>query len=241
MQAVYGRYFFPSDAAEVTSRTETEFSYSGRPIRYRVTYSINVTLLADGQTALSVQENLLRDALSIPYQDFSLLTDAGQPSSATLLNRNSATGVRLVSGPDFKEAQAAEFVNRRTAEFELAAEYIIKGAENAVVSWTESVSIVGDGGPRRFWRFPMNADPIRQVLAKRSLVRATQSGSAVGHTRPPPRPLPIWPDFKVSEGQGKVDDTPDPKGRAYLNWPVKWSYAFESGFPLVGLPSLPPV
>lgn len=241
MRLWWGNYAFPTNAAEVTSRTGTEFNYSGFPLRYVITVAVKVTLDGDGQEDLSDAEDEMRAALAVPYQNLILKTDSGNQSSARLITSSSITGVRLKSGPNFGEAQGAEFVNRRTCEFEMEAEYMIRGAENAVVSWRETVSIVGNGGPRRTWRFPLNANPIRQQVTKNSLVRATQSGEAIGHTRTPRRPLPIWPKFVVNESDGGTVDTPEPKGRAYLNYPVKWSYSFESGYPLVGLPSLPPM
>jgi hypothetical protein len=243
MQLSWGNYDFPVNAAEVTSRSRTVFSYTGRPIRYILTYDVLATLFADGQKALSTEEDKLRTALYTPYKNLILKTDAGSASSANLINNKSITGVRLVSGPDFGEAKGGEFVNRRTASFSMEAEYILKGTENAVISWQESVTIVGNGGPDRFWRFPLNANPIRQQKTPYSLITATQQGQATGHTRRPTRPLPMWPDFLVNPSDTTGGGTPEPKGLAFLNWPIQWAYQFQSGITgsMIGFPSLPPM
>lgn len=242
MQLYWGGYGFPVNACEVTSTTRTEFSAFGRPLRYRVAYDVVAVVDGSGQDDLTSVEIALRTALATPYQDLVLRTDTGRVSSASILNRSSVTGCRVVAGPDFREAQGAEFVTRRTASFTVEAEYLIPGTANAVVNFTETVSIQGNGGPDRFWRFPLNAVPIRQQLTPYSLVRATQSGMAVGHTKRPTRPDPIWPQFVVNPADNKSFDQPESKGQAYLNWPIHWSYTFEvGGLPLVGFPNLPPL
>lgn len=242
MQLWWGRYAFPANAAEVTSRTDTVFSSSGFPLRYNIVYRVLATLDGNGQVELSEEEQALREALSIPYLDLILRTDTGAVSSAALLSRSSVTGARLTSGPNFSEAQGSEFVNRRTCEFEMSAEYVIRGAENAVVSWTETVSIQGNGGPNRVWRFPLNARPIRQVVTPYSLVRATQTGSAVGHLGYPTRPLPIWPQYLVNPAEAFSPGTPESRGKGFVNYPLSWSYQFEvGGVPLFAVPTLPPL
>jgi hypothetical protein len=242
MRLWYGSYAFPTNAVEVTSSSRTEFSSFGRPVRYVVTYDCSGVVDGEGQAELTRAEDALRAALLTPYQDLMLKTDSGGNSSAGMISKNSLSGVRLVSGPDFREAQGAEFVTRRTFSFSMQAEYMIRGAENAVISWTETVSITGNGGPRRNWRFPLNTTPIRQEVTKYSLVRATQSGSAVGHTKRPTRPLPIWPLLMVNEADTKSYEDPESKGQAYINWPVRWSYQFEvGGQQLAGFPNLPPL
>ena len=242
MQLFWGRYAFPVNGASTTSKAETAFSASGRPLRYIIKISVMAYLDGNGQSDLSSQETQLRAALAIPYQDLILKRDDGQPSSTQLLNASSVSGVRVISGPDFtNEARDSEYVTQRTVRFEVGGEYLIRGTENALVSFTETVNMSGDGGPNRHWRFPINGPPIRQVVTPYSLITASQSGSAVGHTRRPVPPAPLWPDYLVHPRQTQTQTTPEPHGRAWLNWPVQWSYSFEADVPLVALANLPPM
>ena len=242
MQLIWGQYLFPINGASTTSHAEAVFSSSGRPLRYIIKVGVTAYLEGDGPIELSIQENLLRAALAIPYQDLTLMIDNGLASSTQLLNATSVSGVRVVSGPDFNnEAKDGEYVTQRTARFEVAGEYLIPGAVNVLVSFTESVSVNGTGGPDRSWRLPINGPPIRQVITPFTLITATQSGAAVGHTSRPEPPPPLWPDFLVYPRVNRTETTPEPHGRAWLNWPIKWSYTFEANQPLAALPNLPPM
>lgn len=243
MQLWIGGASFAAGAADVTSRTRIgERSVRDVPVSYITALDITVTMYGSTQAALSVLEAQLRSILTqTPRKDVTLRMTSGVPSSMALANARSISGVRLVSGPDFKKSQGSEFVNHRTASFTMEAEYPIVNTANAVLSWTETVSIVGNGGPDRKWRFPLNARPIRQTITEYSLVRATQTGQAVGWLKLPSAPLPLWPGLEVNPGHSVARDSPEPRGQGDVKYPVRWSYTFESGGPLVGLPSLAPV
>ncbi len=243
MQARWGNYFFPTNGAEVTSQTSVaEATDWGMPLRYQVAYTVVVWLTGDTQAELSQLELGLRAALLRRNQDFALFTDAGAASSAAFYAKDSATGTKCVS-ISTPEAQGGEFVNRRTVQFVVVAEYHVADSENAIVSWVETVQIVGNGGPRKAWRYPINAPGIRQVISPTSPVRATQSGQAVGYLRRPVRPPPLWPDYLMNESDTKGTGAPrymGPTGPP-VDYPVTWSYTFERGDgPLTGVPRLPP-
>jgi hypothetical protein len=241
VQARYGSVLLPVNGAEVTSQTTVcEATDYGAPLRYLVAYQVVVYLIGSGQAQLSLLEIALRTELSKGGKDFVLLTDTGQVSSAAILNSQTASGTRVVS-ISTPEAQGAEFVTRRTIAFVVTAEYHVANSDRAVLTWSESVSILGNGGPARRWRFPVNAPGIRQTVTPSSLVRATQQGHGVGYRVPPRKPLPIWPDYQVNEAALGTIETPKFIGNDYVNYPVSWSYQFEHGDgPLVGTPGLPP-
>lgn len=240
MQLWWGAFAFAANGADVTNTTFAEISPQGLALRYVSSYMVTAVIDGSGQADLSRKELLIRNALAVPKQDFVLRTNAGAPSSAAIFNRDTMSGTR-VKRIEFREAQGAEFVNRRTVTFEVEAVYLISSAVNAVIMWRESVTVQGNGGPHRVWRFPINGDAIREVISPNSLVTATQSGEAVGHTRRPLRPLAIWPTYLVSESDTIGTDAPEFLGQAYVNWPVKWSYRFERGDgPLTGVAGLPP-
>lgn len=247
MQAYWGRTALPVNGAEVTSQMRvSQATDGGLPLRYEVTYAVLVELLGSGQADLSNQERALRAALLVPNQDFVLKTDAGAASSAAILAAQTASGTRVtaISAP---EAQGAEFVAQRTLAFQVVAEYHVAGADRAVVAWEEAVQIVGTGGPRRVWRQPLVGPGIRQQVSTHSLVRATQSGRAVGYRARPSAPLPLFPVYEVFEQRAVSRQSPrDLSGgfggpASYVDYGIAWSYTFERGDgPLVGVPNLPP-
>lgn len=241
MQVKWGNAALPANAAEVTAQLSvTQFTDGGAPLRYLVAWNVLGYLEGTGQADLSAKEAAFRAALLKPGQDFGLYLDSGAMSCEGVVSARTVTGTRVVnvSAP---EAQGAEFVNRRTIGFTVTAELDVANTARAVVSWAETVTVQGNGGPRRAWCFPVNGPAFRQVVAPYSLVRATQSGAAVGYRARPAKPRPLFPDYLVNEAVTGSVATPQLLGGGYVNYPVQWSYTFERGDgPLVGMPLLPP-
>lgn len=243
MQAKWGTiYSFLENGCDVGSRTRLRLSDAGRPLTYVTRVDVSGWLEGDGQAALALEEEALREALLKNYRDFKFLTDAGATTPTSILNSESLSGVRVVDGPNFTGTDGAEYATLRKFDFAIEAEYLVPGAENAVVSFTEQVTIVGTGGPSKRLRVPINATfLVRQQLSLRSVVRATQSGTAVGLTRRPAPPPPLWRKHWL-EDQSQVSQTsPKLLGRAYTDYGVSWNYQFEADEPLVAVPNLFPI
>lgn len=242
MLVTWGSYAFNTNGVSFTSRTRLVLADTGRPMRYVRRLSLEGWLEADGQSALSTAEAALKAALLIQYQDLKILTDASATTTTSLLNSESISGVRVVDGPHFTGTDGAEYATLRRFAFDVEAEYLISGTQNAVLSWTESVSIVGTGGPVKRFRVPVNGRPVRQVISPYSIVRATQSGQAIGHTSYPTPPPPLWPSYELLEQRQPGNrQNPQRLGRGFANYPISWSYSFEADVPLVGLPGKPPL
>lgn len=243
MQVRWGSYAFSANGCDLASRTRAVLSETGRPVRYVSRVAVSGWLEADGQAALNTAEVALRNALATPYQDLKFLTDDGAVTAVSLLNSTSLSGVRVVNGPEFAGRDGAEFATIRQFSFEVEAEYLVTSARTAVLSFTETVSVVGTGGPRRILRVPVNAAVlVRQQVSPRSVVRATQQGSAVGHLGYPPAPRPLWPAPILLEDSVQVQKgSPKNLGQTWIEYPISWAYQFESDGPLVGAPGLPPL
>lgn len=236
--------FFPVNAAEVTEEIRPVVNQSGRPIRYVLTMHCKCILDALGQLNCSAAEALAKRVLTAPYGSLSLLMDNGFPSAASLINNQTVSGVTIVDGPHFRNAMGPEWVTMRTVEFTMQAEVLNPGQANALVSFKQTVTKQGTGGPDRFWDFPCNGYPaIRQQLTSTSLVVTTQAGTIVNHTGPnPDPPPPLWPDYLVPRACSVSYDTPEPKGPLnWLNWATHYQYQFHSPFLLYGTTPLPTV
>jgi hypothetical protein len=243
VQLFWGNYPFAVNGCDLTSRTRVVLSDSGRPVRYVARVAVAGWLEADGQAALSSAEARLRAELATPYRDLRFLTDAGGLAAVSLSNAGSLSGCRVVDGPTFDGRDGAEYATLRRFAFEVEAEYLIANAANAVLSFTETVSITGTGGPVRRLRVPVNATVlVRQQISPRSVVRATQTGQAVGHTRYPAAPAPLWgPPLLLEEQVSVQKGAPKRLGLAFVEFPLSWAYQFESDGPLAGAPGLPPL
>jgi hypothetical protein len=240
VQLFWGSTPFPVNAAAVTGSVQFVRSGSGRPIESVQRVEVGFTLFGAGQKDLSNQEGVIRAALMTPYQDLILRRDDGGIAGISLINNSSLSGCVVVSGPDFGEAQGSEYVTTRRGRFVVEATYLVPGAQTALVSWTQTVSVLGNGGPRRTWREPVNAAPIRQVVKRQTVIRYTQSGQAVGHLVKPFVPPPIFGRaYLVNESEAVQYGTGEPLGRSWRNWPVSWNYVFESDRFLVGTTPLP--
>jgi hypothetical protein len=243
MQLKWGsRFTFLANGCDITSRTRL-VEYDGRPARYITRVGVAGWLEGDSQTELSGQEALLRLALlGADRQDLTFINDTGGTTAVSLLNSQSISGCRVVDGPNFPGDTGAEYATVRRFDFEVEAEFIIRGTERRILAWTESVSITGTGGPVRRFRVPINANfLVRQQISPRSVIRATQRGSAIAHTDWPAIPRPNWPLYELVDQRQIEAASPRRIGRGFVEYPAQWSYSFESDTPLVGFPNLPPL
>lgn len=234
MRIVYGNTFFPVSGSTCSTRTEIVRSANGRPIRYRVYLDCEASYIAppgQGTAALSVWENTVRAALAVPYQNLYLADDNGLATAARLTNSDSISGVVITDGPHFPERVTPEWVKVRTVRFSGVAEYVLRGTENIPLSWQQSVSVTGNGGPTRRWRVPVNDrfKPVRQRITPFSIIRLVQSGVATGHLVYPPAPAMLWPaDLLVNEEEAVTQESGQPLGRAFVGNVTRWNYKFEN-------------
>lgn len=239
------RALFNANAAEVTSDTVViRAPESGRPLRYGVRIKVHGYIEGTSQSDLTTRETALRLALIDNYGDLSLKQDSGAASGLTIGNTASITGVVIDRGPVFNEAQGAEYVNRRTVDFEGYAEYLIPNSQAAILSWRETFTYVGNCDPVTNWRPMVNAAPIQQEVYPSSTMKVIQQGRAVGHTVRPTAPPPRWP-FPI-EQSNRRQIIPDsgrrigPAAGAIVEPGITWHYEYESPTPLIALPGLPP-
>jgi hypothetical protein len=232
-QVWYGPGSFPVNSAHVSDRTEIVRSSSGRPLRWRKTMDVDVSYIAQTNNPvfeLSNWENAVRNALAIPYQDLVLKDESGLQTSAKLSQYQSLSGVVITDGPHFPQTETPEWVRVRTARFSGFAEYLFRGTETSLISFAQTVSITGNGGPRRIWRIPVNDyDPIRQQTSKKSIVRMVQAGQAIGHLTQPPKAAYLWDaDLLVNDAENTVLDGGKPIGKAWVELTTRWQYTFEA-------------
>jgi len=243
MQLAWGSYLFPVSSATIATATRAVLSDTGRVVRYVVRAQVEGALAGADQAANILLEAALRAALQVQYQDLRLLADTSPVVTATgLINATSLSGVRIVEGPNFANPYGgAEFATIRGFAFAAEAEYLAPDGAGAILSFAESLSITGDGGPTTRWRRPVNGPPVLQVIYPSSTVTAVQRGRAVGHTAAPPIPFPLWPEFEQTDRRVIEVDSPKRLGQGLIEYGVSWTYQFEADRPLVGFPGIPPL
>jgi hypothetical protein len=151
------------------------------------------------------------------------------------LDPASATGgIRVMSLNFPKGAEKGEFANAR--HYEITVEAIYPNLVDGLLQFQETITLNGTGGPRYAYIEVLQGPPVRQTVCENTLIRATQSGHAIGLFSYPTVPQPLWPFYEdeparqISKSGGQL------QGTFYSGYGVQWGYQFTSDVPLFGNP-----
>lgn len=259
MYVKWGNYRFPDNACEVTTTGNVVENDAGVPLYLEAQANVTCLFISTATSESTIQSELsaldlaARSALSVPFQDFGLYHDNDTLSSCRIINTaNMLQGTRVVS-VNAPSGRGAEYASYRTLQFTVRAAYLLSpaaligpggvpappgtGTNGEVLrSWNESLTFIGNGGPRVILQDVIDGSPVEQVVTPATKVRVVQSGTAVGFIRPPLFPAPIF-GTPVSESVQQVIQSPVRTSQGYMQYPISWSYEFESPVPLTGMPT----
>ncbi len=207
------------------------------------TWTIQGWLQAATQNAVTAACNALDLAYAASYQTISLLANDGSVARS-MLGRTLIGGVRVLGGVSYPESglNTAEYSTYRSYLIRVEGTYPVNGLSPfTLLSWLEVLSFSG-GGPRFVHLQPLVGLPQRQQVAAATPFKVSQRGEAVGLFTYPSPPPPLWV-YDEHIDQRQIDlKTPKRSGDAIANvyneWPVSWTYSFESAVPMFGAPSL---
>ena len=238
MYLKYGSYQHAANECAVVISREGIFSADGVPMGYRERWDIQGRLQADSQAAVTAAIGALQSAYAAHGQDLGLYLDNGAITSHHLASAATAGGTQVVVPPSFPEGKGAEYSTFRN--YAVAVEGVVVDTAHPILSWVEALNFTG-GGPEFGFLETLNGVPQKQLLKQATTFKATQQGQAVGHGSYPFIPAPLWPNAEHVHLRDIYYQTPVRKGLSGLvtEFPVRWSYAFESELPLVGSPTLP--
>ena len=239
MRLRVGSSLFAANSTDVRRRVSAVLSDRGKPLRYTHTLTVRGELEGDSQAELSAASAALQTALLTQYQDVVFLDDSGSPTDTALLNGTSISGVRVVDLDFPNDYGGAEYATLRSFAFTAVADYL--AGPDDTVRYSESVAVTGTGGPVFWMRTPISGPPVKQIISTHSPVRATQSGEWVGLLSwPKVYPAPLWRDPENLEQRVTRKLTPRVGAGGMYEFPIVWSYSFESAGPLTGPPGNPP-
>lgn len=190
---------------------------------------------AQRQRELSSAEAAVRTALSFSGRDFILLGDDGLPTDLSLYNSSLILDLQGLHVVNYSTPVGGvdEYSGRRTINFTVQGTYMNTGATGVVVSYSESVSSIGTGGPTVVNKLT-NTGGVRQRPFPQSFCRATQSGTATGYLGYPtfggaggaPRYRFPVADL-LPDSAGLTKQTAQRRGRIPTYFPVQWNFQYE--------------
>ena len=237
----YGSTAFPEGSVDLSIVRAPIEGEQGVRRGTKITWNLSGQIEAADQASLTTAIQALEAAFDTNGRDAILyLPDGVTPTAHQLLNAGSSTGVKVVKLPSYPTGQGAEYSTFRTWTAVLEAEYEDENPDQDEVSFVETVSTIGTGGPAFVIRQGVRRAHKQQLFDK-TPVRATQSGSATGKTRYPAPPPPIWPSAEKVEQRQVTRKTPKRGGTpgqpTYTDWEINWTYTFESTDPLTNDPN----
>jgi hypothetical protein len=233
----YGNYSHATAEASVVIDRIPNFNDGGQQTGYKETWNISGCLQAATQNLLHAEIAILKAAYSIQGQAIGLFFADGNATAHILSTAGTEGGCRVVRGPSFPQGEGAEAGLYRTYQISVEADVIDPSAQ--FISYSETLSFSG-GGPRVAYQTYIYDVPEPFILAAATPYQATQQGQAVGRFAYPVPPGPLWPANLMENPQVQLT-SPRRKGPVgspfYTEYPVSWSYRFESASPLTGIPN----
>lgn len=237
MRLRIGNTLLAANSTDVVVSIRATFGMYGNPLTYIHTLNASGSLDGDTQALCAAAEATFRAAVSVPYQDVALLLDDGTVSPSALANAGSTSGVRLLSLNFPNTWGGAEYATVRGWQATWECEYLV--GLDQLVDYTETVTIVGNGGPRRAVTETINTAPVEEILSLLTPFRATQTGRAVGLLSYPTPGRVLWPAALQNPDTAVSRETPKPNAQKNLEFAVSWNYSYLSATQLDGKPVIP--
>lgn len=234
MRFSYGSYEHPDNECMVTFwGGSTIYNARGKPQYLRKRMVVEGEIVANGSTAIAARVKEIQDAYAVPGGSATLHGTAG---AYTLSSAGSVSGVRIVQAPTFFQQDGkAHMATGLPFSVVLEADYLINDGD-PLVSYSETITHIGTGGPRRATLELDNGEPIEQIVSTHTPVTIIQAGEAVGSAGYPSINQPIFPtQVDLPDGLQISTSAPRLEGNVYVDWPIRWAYRMTC----LNLPSIP--
>lgn len=223
MRFEYGPYRHPESECLVTYfGSRRVYNPRGRAQRMLQQMVVEGTIVAAGQAAIESRRREIEQAYALEGQRATLYSDAGSPT----YQLDSPLGVRVLDLTWLQEDGKAHYATGLPFRITLEAENTIDDGDT-LVSYVETVTRVGTGGPRVLWPELDNGPAIPQIVASNPNVVIVQEGEAVGSLAYPAFSLPLFLPPNLDEaGMIQSRSTPRVDGLGLTDWPIRWQYTF---------------
>lgn len=248
MIVAYGNYQLDDNSAGWVISSRAKLDSSGTPYAYSEEYKLNIRVEVEDtgnaqadQAALTAKLQAIQDAFAVPFKDLIVYDNFGQQTVHKLINSQTLGGVKPLTRLEYPVGMGAEYSTFRNCTITIGADVQQSGltGNNSVIDWTESLTYIGTGGPRRVWQEFIEELPENQIVAQRTTIKAIQEGAAVGFGDYIPFPAAIFP-IEVEHEDQRVYRRMTPRmvgGGANREYPSMWTYVFEFSNPIFGNPT----
>lgn len=235
MRIFWGNYGCQEASTSLEIRKTTQQGQFGTPTITRIAWVLRGFVRATtGPTELTTLMQAHEAAFSVHNQNIKLQHD-GTDTAHVLLASNTLSGTR-VSEFAWLRRDGAEYVNRRSWRAIITAEQL--ATNSGLVSWSESLRVIGTGGPVVVWQPTLFTPPVPQQTQLFSSHVAFQRGHAVGISDYPDAASPLFPGLLKSRPSWQELGTPLQLGQTPYGYRTNWFYVFE-GLGFSGVPTLP--
>jgi len=226
MQFKYGGYAHSDNEVSVALQQRAEFD--ARMIRkvLRKTLQLEGKIHGTTQADLDAKMKLLDAAYSVDNRDAILLLDDGSTHSTHSLPLSGAYGgVRVTQPPSWGQSVKGEFTTWRTYSITLEADYLTLQEE--LLAFQETLSFEGTGGRRVAYIETVDTFPDKQQVNRFTVAKMVQSGQALGLTRYPSPPIPIFPLDEDEDVRNIVSTGPTVLLGVASEFGMSWKYQFR--------------
>lgn len=248
MYQMYGNYRHRLGTTRVTVDNARLENDAEMVWGWKQTWTISGMLTSQQETESGARADIktqmaeLQAAYAVDGRDLVLLgPDGVTPSHHWLRSVNTQNGVKVEKPPSWTEPGPGELVT--IARFNIVCSGVIRNPyiTTGIKSFNETLQFQPAGSLRGLQETLIGL-PQEQLLRVNQIWKVTQQGSAVGLFGYPNIPNPIWPSQQrttvplVTMGTPKrvssdVRDT-------YIDWPISWTYQYESAYQLTGRPHI---
>jgi hypothetical protein len=224
---------FVSETAEALPEAfsvQRVYNPRGRAQLVRKTLVVRVDIVKTSQATVHARLVQWRNALELEGADAKFILDAGGDSIYSLPSGGSR-GVRILQNDFWTEDGKAHYATGHPLRVTFQAEYTVSDLD-PLVHFRESITRIGNGGPRYVMQELDFGTPIQQVVSDQTPVIVIQAGEAVGAAAYPNAyvPAPLYPAYLDNPDEAISTESPRIDGLTPTDYAIRWQYRMTLNF-----------
>lgn len=214
------------------------FSPRGRPEKLHKVWTIMGSLTGTDEADLTAKMQAISNAY-VHGVDLKFYGNSGALTHHTLISADTITGTRIekfrwLAGNPGIWGSGTEYVNKRTYQVIVSADSLV--LSDNLYFYRSTLSVTGTCGPKVVWVPALVAPAQPQTPQLYTTQKVMQSGFNIGLTSYIPPDGPLFPLYEHFDRRNVSQFSPtEIWPNVSLKYGMRWSYFFESNFPLVAI------